>query len=714
MADLDQIIDAILARDGQPTGKSLIIPNHLAQLRLFGIRQGIELYPAQDQEKIRKAFVDKLYDDNRIDLYLDRIWDLFLCRGQILWYLRPTGDSYRIYYFDKTQFRGYYNGDGDLTSVVIIYSYNVEAETELLKAKKWVRLEITKEQIVQTESDQKPPFTMRGASIGNSPKTMENTLGFIPCVISSNYLVEAGQDGKGEFEWLRSQLEDHENALASMSKNLKFFGNPTLVTTRSAAEVTEAPDTDFDLSGNRRNTWAAAGQWSGPGSPSTYKRDSFAPGPGPYSGNDKIRRVVGNVTGDERYGYVVPDPLTPDHSRHVAEQRDSIHTALGGIDPSSISAGATAFEVKSLWGRTAATATKKAKFLYRYGLCKVFEMAIAAEELAFKKSLAIALKQPIEQITDQFALDLVVYGRDKLPKDYQPIGLPPLGDRTISWKWLGPVYEDSPQDILQKSIVVRNLEEIGVETIEALGFLFADKTRKERENMLTGYPFREMNASSSALQQQLSVLVQLLQTPNPYTGQPLGLELNNLEVIQRTIQHMQKRLNYGTSNDPADGDDALGFSPAPGGGNALGIQPASAAGLPVARIGGNGPAVLPAGGSNGAGTTIPVNGSAAAYGLAFPGFPVGSGPIPAGPFGPSDRRPEWSDALPVPGGTTTSKLNDARSPQFAGLPSAGIPGIPPDLQYSPGILQQLFPSFFSPPQPTPNKRRGRSGGGRKR
>ena len=711
MANLQEMIDAILARDGnQPTGKSLIIANHLAQLRLFGIRQGIELYPQQDQENLRKRFLDKLYDDNKIDLYLDRIWDLFLCRGQILWYLRPTGDSYRIYYFDKSQFRAYYDGDGNLNKVVVIYDYTIEAESDQLKAKRWVRLEITKAKIIQSESDSKPAFTNPGLSLNQNAKSMDNTLGFIPCVISSNYLTEAGQEGKGEFDWLKEQLEDHEDNLISMSKNLKFFGNPTLVTSRSAAEVTE-PNTDQIFTpGNQRNTWASAGQWVG-STASTYKRHSFAPMPGPFGGDERIRRVVGNVQGDERYGYIVPDPVTPDHMRAIAEQRESIHTALGGVDPLGVSSGATAFEIKSLYGRTAATATKKAKFLYRYGLCKVFEMAIESEEIAFKRSLAIALEQPIENITDQFAFDLVVYGRDKLPKDYQPIGLPPLGDRTIGWKWLGPVYEDSPQDILQKSIVVRNLEELGVETIEALEFLFSDKTRKERERMLTGYPFREMNATSSALMQQLSVLMQLLQTPNPYTGQPLGLDMNNLNVIQRTIQHLDKRLSYGTNNEPADGT-ASGFSPAPGGGDALGIQPAN--GLPNTGVSSNGPAIQPA--PNGSGSSVPYNASAAAAGLAFPGIPVGfGGATAAGAIGQGDRRPEFADPIPVPGGTAvqsslpTSGFNPAPS-----LPTAGIPGIPPDLQSSPNIIQQLFPSLFGNVEPASNSGRGKRGGRGKR
>jgi len=710
MASLDQMLDAILARDGdQPTGKSLVIPNHLAQMRLFGIRQGLEFYPVQDQEGIRKRFIDKLYTDNKIDLYLDRIWDLFLCRGQILWYLRPTGDSYRIYYFSKDQFRAYYDGDGELVKTVIIYSYNIESEAETLTSKKWVRLEITKDKITQSESESKPPFTTRGLSISPNTKTTDNTLGFIPCVVSSNYLTEAGQDGKGEFEWLRDQIEDHEDKLISVSKNLEFFGNPSLVTSRPAKEVTEAGGDSVFSAGSQRSTWASSSQWTGSNRYSTFKRDPFQPNAGPFGGQDRIRRVIGNVQNDERFGYIVPDPVTPDHLRQIAEQRESLHTALGGVDPLSISAGATAFEIKSLYGRTAAVALKKSKLLYDYGLSKVLEMAIQSEEIAMKRSLAFALEMPPEAITDQFALDLVVYGRDKLPKDYRPVGLPPLGDRRVAWKWLGPVFEDSPQDILQKSIVVRNLEEIGVETIEALGFLFSDKTRKEREAMLTGYPFREMNASSSALQQQLSVFGQLLQTPNPYNGQPLGLDLNNLQVIQATIEHMIKRLNYGNTDSPAD-DGPGSFTPAPGGGDALGYGRTNAASLPGTGYGGNGTPELPGSATDGAGIPISVSPSTAAAGLAIgavrPGF--AGNPAAAGLIGSGNRipQPEFSDPLPVPGGTVTrDAATDTAANRYPTLPTVGIPGIPPDLQSSPGILQQLFPAIFAAPQSDPNARR---------
>ena len=46
----------------------------------------------------------------------------------------------------------------------------------------------------------------------------------------------------------------------------------------------------------------------------------------------------------------------------------------------------------------------------------------------------------------------------------------------VSWRWMGDVFEESSDDILQHSIVVRNLQELGVDSIEALKYLFPQKT----------------------------------------------------------------------------------------------------------------------------------------------------------------------------------------------------------------------------------------------
>ena len=44
---------------------------------------------------------------------------------------------------------------------------------------------------------------------------------------------------------------------------------------------------------------------------------------------------------------------------------------------------------------------------------------------------------------------------------------------------MGPVYEDTAQDKVQQSIFCRNLQELGVDSIEALKYLFPSKTDDE-------------------------------------------------------------------------------------------------------------------------------------------------------------------------------------------------------------------------------------------
>ena len=83
---------------------------------------------------------------------------------------------------------------------------------------------------------------------------------------------------------------------------------------------------------------------------------------------------------------------------------------------------------------------------------------------------------------------------------------------------MGEVFEESTEDLLNNSIVVRNLQELGVDSIEALKYLFPGKTDEERAAMLSGFPFRMVQQTQ---QQSLAVLLDLLgqfyQLPHPQT-----------------------------------------------------------------------------------------------------------------------------------------------------------------------------------------------------
>lgn len=722
----DKILKAALDRSGEDSGESLIIPNHLSQMKAFGIRQGVEIFPLQDMQDIRRDFISKLWIDNKIDLYLDRFWDLLLCKGRLCFYLRPSANgSYRIYYYHKDQFQANYDADGELIEVIIRYSYKTSGPNAIAMNPdrlRWVKLKITNEKVVRYDSDFEPKLEGDYQTDFSPSSTAVNTLGWIPCVIVNNYTVEAGQDGVDDFSWLTNQIEAHDRMSQAIRDNIEFFGTPTLISSRSLAELVEGGV----VNKTGRPTAASHNGFYG-STRSTAREDPFER----YSSSEglRVKRVIAGVEGNDRIGYIMPDPVSPDQTRFAAEYRENIHTALGGVDPNGVSTGATAYEIKSVYGRTAATAKKRADNLYTYGICQVFQMAIAAEEIKLKRSIAQALEIPVEVITDEGVMQLLQTGKSpkgrKLPKDFRPVGLPPLGDRRIAWRWTGPVFEDSPQDTLQKSIVVRNMEEVGVETIEALRHMLPDKTEKEIRAMLTGFPFREMQESGAALGQHLSILGQMFNTPDPNNpGQPLGVSLNNIEVIFQTLQHIQKRLNYGSPIDPASDDGGYAFTPVPGGnpdassngnassGNANTELPASA--VPTAAAGGS---IPPANGAN------LRNAAPSQLFDLLSGRPIQSSPnsnagIPDPTFAseprygyqqPYDRQayptPEYATPLPVPGATVTES-GGLPTGQFEYLTSNPVPGIPADLATgNPSILRQLFPTFFAVADATSGSRR---------
>ena len=123
---LKEIIDAYIERDGNAVVDSGIVASHIAQMKLFGIRQGVEFFPSQDNfGNQRKDFIDRVLKYNKLDIRLDSIWDYFIADGKGLFYVRPTKSNYRLYYFRSHEYRTFYNVDGELEEVVIIYSYKV-------------------------------------------------------------------------------------------------------------------------------------------------------------------------------------------------------------------------------------------------------------------------------------------------------------------------------------------------------------------------------------------------------------------------------------------------------------------------------------------------------------------------------------------------------------------------------------------------------------
>ena len=126
---LDDIVKAVINRDGTGPADTMLVNAHLSQMKMFGIRQGVEFFPQQDNFGTQRFdFIQQVIKFNKLDARLDSIWDRFLAYGKGLFYIRPTNKTYRIYWFDKDAYRTYYSPEGELEEVIIIYQYKVKAK----------------------------------------------------------------------------------------------------------------------------------------------------------------------------------------------------------------------------------------------------------------------------------------------------------------------------------------------------------------------------------------------------------------------------------------------------------------------------------------------------------------------------------------------------------------------------------------------------------
>lgn len=531
------------------TGNSLVILNHLTQMKMFGIRQGIELYPEQDNEKdTRKTFIQQVWDYNELDIYQDRIWELALCTGQLLMYYRPNQEGlYTISFFPREDFRVEYNEDNRIELAMIRYWYWESHGVSAARQKKWIRLIITKDRIYQENYGvgMKPSWDI--AFGGTNRQEMENSLGFVPCRVIRVNPLGPGQNGVSDFSPLMEHIDNLNDDEDAIKENLQFFGNPILMATRSPNEVLEIASTK-STNLTRAHTITMESGWAAPelGMNSTAKSTPRHLKMGP---NLRLKKVVGNIQADERFGFISPPPIASEHKKHVVETREALHFALGGIDEIGIHANATAYEMKVVYGKVATTALKKAKSIYTYGICRAFEDMIVAEEALFRKTMANALKVEPSEMTDGVIQQYLANNGGQIPPGVY--GLPPMGKRKVSWRWTGPVFEDSPDDLQRRSIVVRNLQELGVPSIEALKIMFPDKTEAEREGMLAGgYPFRYMNAVAGTTGQMLGLYQQFMALPSQSDpAQPLIAKIPLEPMIEKSAQVLFNELNYARPTD---------------------------------------------------------------------------------------------------------------------------------------------------------------------
>jgi len=585
------LLEAARKRDGSSGTDTMVVNSHLAQMKLFMLRQGLEFFPAQDTFGFRRLFLADLVEENEIDSRLEGIVDDFVIDGKGLFYFRPVGDSYRLMWFSKDSYRAYYDAGSQLEEIELIYSFSVRSGIGALAtpnvengSERWVKLQVKRDTIKESITNEKPSFEVGvGKNFTWSPtstRTLANSLGFIPAVEAFNTMRSTGMDASGDFDWLSDQIVLHDDLVKNIRTNITFFGNPTLVSSRPKHDLVES-GSDEGL----RPTISSQAGFSAMGRPSTRVSEPFGSG----TSGMKVPRIIANVEATDRAVYLTPDAVSGDQNLYARQYREELRTALGGVDELGISSGATAYEIKSLYGRAATTATRRCRGLLTYGLCKLFSLIIFHEERIFRESFAsaIGLEKPVAPIKEDLPDELVYNQEVSLFQqaeaeftntleaaiteavqtgDLPPgvVGLVPDGNRKVEWRWKGPVFEDGTDDILNSSIVVRNLQELGVNSIEALRYLFPDKTDEERSAMLSGYPFRMAQATQNSIGQFLGLINDMRQTPHPQAPDLPLLADPKLDVtpyVYRAFDFLKRELTYAgqyndntSSGDPAELD----------------------------------------------------------------------------------------------------------------------------------------------------------------
>lgn len=684
-----RILEAARKRDGGSSTDTMIVNSHLSQMKLFMLRQGLEFYPAQDTYGFRKQFLKQLVEENEVDTRLEGIVDDFLIDGKGLFYFRPIRDTYRIMWFSSDSYRAYYDSMGELEEIELIYSFtvrdtiNAPAATSSLQggSDRYVKLRVRRDEIKETITTEKPSFDASAQSLAfsvNKTRTLTNSLGFIPAVEAFNNMRSTGMDATGEFDWLAEQIVTHDDLVKNIRTNIHFFGNPTLVSSRPKHDLVDSGEDE----GMRPTISSQAGFYAA-NRPSTRVSSPMSGGAG---GGMKVPRIIANVESTDRAVYLTPDAVSGDQNLYARQYREEIRTALGGVDELGITAGATAYEIKSLYGRAATSATRRCRGLLTYGLCKLLALIVYNEEKIFRESFAgaIGLMRPEAPIQENFpdpaAFEAAVADHSGIMSEYEGtleqqigeaiqnrmlpdgvVGLIPDGDRKIEWRWKGPVFEDGTEDILNSSIVVRNLQELGVNSIEALRYLFPDKTDEERSAMLSGYPFRMAQATQQSLGTFLTLIENMRQVPHPQAPDLPMLADPKLDLtpyIYRALDFLKRELTYAGQYSNATGNgDPAGLDP---------IERARAdAGLPIST-GPERPTFVPDSFGAAAGGQLPADGGSPG---GAPGQPMAAG------VRATERQLERDAELPTAGSLLNADPTGsaAAAAGMAGFGSGAVP-----------------------------------------
>ena len=147
-------------------------------------------------------------------------------------------------------------------------------------------------------------------------ETLINSLGYIPAVEIFNHMDCTGEaTGNGEFDWLANQILYHDELVKNVRKNLKFFGNPTLISSRPKHDIIESGDEHVQA-----HHQLPGGLCSHMGRPSTRLVQPFG-GVSALDGQIKVPRVIANLEPTDRISYLTPDSVSGDQNMYVKQYR---------------------------------------------------------------------------------------------------------------------------------------------------------------------------------------------------------------------------------------------------------------------------------------------------------------------------------------------------------------------------------------------------------
>lgn len=298
-----------------------------------------------------------------------------------------------------------------------------------------------------------------------------------------------GELGESDFSRVKTHLEIHEEVTSGIiEKILEFCYNP-LVTNKPASSMFVYGD---DGATERNSAAYASGFTVGTTSPKLKHR--------------KLKKVFGDFDPEDRLEQLQINPIPQDHIIWADQYERQLREALGGILERGIE---TATESRVVYGKVAATAKDKQASLFRYGLCELFSFALLAEEAVYTATRGLQ-------------------------------GIPPMGDRSVNYR-VGAVFMPTANDTLNRSIVGRNLTEIGVNAKETMRWIFPDKTEGEIDQMVGsgGIPIRYLTQVMQMFLQANQTLI------NPITGLPYVDPATGGTIAETFIPFILNALSYG-------------------------------------------------------------------------------------------------------------------------------------------------------------------------